>query len=651
VTTSRKLRLSLLFAALTGALFLIGMDELWARAGGGGSFGGGGGGGGGSSGGGGGDGEALFWLLYLAIKYPVVGVPALCIFVLVMVYGGKSAQSARVTRTIRSGAAAQAESQRQEKFAAIKERDPAFEEAEFVQRVKQAFLQIQAAWSEQNLQPVRTFISDGIFERFKLYLEMQKAEGIRNQMDHVTIEDARAIAVYSDRHFDTIHVRFLASAVDYDVSLADGKPIGRRPPPEPFKEYWSFSRRVGAQTRAQAGDLAGNCPNCGAPVAVVDVTRCEACGSTVNSGEHDWVLTEITQAEEWSVPDEEDKIPGLAEFRNLDPEFSMQHVEDRVSVMFWRLRASEFFNNLSYASPILSERFAQLYRERLAQTKSGERTFWKNLAIGRVELIDVQAGAQDGFDRLRAMVRWSGALHQGMPGQESRQVRPQTIRTHLLVLARKQGVQSQTGRAFSAAECTECGAPLAVAKQAQCEYCGRSLVDGEYDWVLDSVEVYTPAMAYRSKRVAKEEKEEEDPLTSESPARASPDMDLAVIAKVMHADGQIDPKERLALSKMATKRGLSSAQLDTAINTARSPDFELPLPQDTDQARRLLSRLVQASLVDGRLDGGEQRMLNGYGARLGLSPADVRLAINGERKRAYQRARRSLKQARKVAGK
>src|SRR5258705_11110219 len=74
-----------LIAAVTCVLFLI-ADEVFARVGGGQSYGGGSGGGGrsgGGSGGGSSDGGAIIWLvfqairflIYLTIEYPLVGIP------------------------------------------------------------------------------------------------------------------------------------------------------------------------------------------------------------------------------------------------------------------------------------------------------------------------------------------------------------------------------------------------------------------------------------------------------------------------------------------------------------------------------------------------------------------------------------------------
>jgi predicted lipid-binding transport protein (Tim44 family) len=207
--------------------------------------------------------------------------------------------------------ALQASTDRERALAAIKSRDPQFDEQQFLARVSQAFLKIQAAWSRQDLSAVRPFISDGIRERFSFQFNMQQALGYRNQLDNVAVCAAQAAVVVADSQFDTIHVEFRATADDYRVDVLTGRRVGSPSVAQEFVEYWSFHRRPGAQTLARAGSIEGHCPHCGAPIEIVDRAQCSSCRSVVNSGEHDWVLAEITQPEEWREHCREAGIDGV----------------------------------------------------------------------------------------------------------------------------------------------------------------------------------------------------------------------------------------------------------------------------------------------------------------------------------------------------
>ncbi|GAB4150656.1 MAG: hypothetical protein Tsb009_25620 [Planctomycetaceae bacterium] len=638
------------FGLMFTFLILIGEDA-FGRAGGGGSYGGGssgggggGFGGGGSSGGGGSGGGEIIWLLIqLCIHRPYIGIPVTIGLIGLMGYGGWFARQGHITRTIRRGRRAQDIEHKTVALNQIRYRDPAFNEQQFLDRMSSAFRKIQDAWSNQNMTPARAFISDGVNQRFSLQLEMQKAEKIRNVMEDVQVTHAEIVAADSTSQFETLHVEFRAVAVDYTVN-ARGKMIEGSKQAESFTEYWSFHRRPGAKTLSRPGAVEGNCPNCGAPLQIVDRARCESCQSTVNSGEHDWVLAEITQAREWHVPEMDAQIPGLIAFQQRDSEFSTQHIEDRVSVMFYRQIAADFFQDIGYARPVLSDAFAKKLKQKL-ESRGEKRRFYKDAAVGKVELMEIEpADSQNGerkWDRLRVMIRWSGTFLEQSPGKRPQEIRPKTIHTQVYVLVRQQGVQSLADQTFSSAGCSQCGAPIAVSEEPNCQYCGNPLTTGRHDWILEAIEPYTPKMAYGD---FFGERPSRESFTSSGYANGvvrNPDweLSLAVLCGMMHTDGHLDPKERAELMRIGKHRGLSEPQIEAVINTAAHGKVDIPTPKDVIEGRRYLEQLIRASLADGKVTGTEMRFLNRFAKRMEMMPADVKMMIARERRREYQAAK------------
>ena len=626
------------------ACFSFVPTDVWARAGGGGGFGGGGGGGGSGGGGSGGDGGLIYLLVWLCVKHPLIGIPTTIAVVAFMIYGGKSAREGHVTRTIRRGQALQERSAKDAAIAAVRARDPAFNPHEFLDRVRTAFVKIQHAWSDQDLSTVRPFISDGILERFSLQVGMQKAEGYRNLMQDVTIHAADIAAAYSDDSFDTFHVRIRASAVDTNVDLESGRRLSGSNRAEEFVEIWSFHRRPGAKTLSQPGAIEGNCPRCAAPLDVVDVAKCNSCGAQVNSGEFDWVLAEITQEMEWHVPSADAHVPGLAELRSRDPHFSVQHIEDRVSVMFWRMRAAEFYRKLDQVRPVLSDKYANTISVELQQMEArGE--FWKEPAVGKVELIDVQPASPGEQDLVRVKVRWSGTYSEGDPACRSRELRRKAIYTHVFILARDHDAKSVQDGAFHSAGCPSCGAPINVNKDGDCSFCGATITDGRWDWVLADVQPFTPDLAFRAmSRVSPTATAHEhvDPFERDGDAELS----LAILARVMFADGEISPPEREALVRLGSHRGLNEQQVQLIIDSAHTTQAVVPTTKTSRTAVQQLEQLVHAVLADGQISRRERKLLSRYAERVDLSVADVKMAISRERRTAYARARRQIKAGR-----
>lgn len=608
-------------------------DSAWARAGGGGSFGGGSSSGG-SGGGGSGGGELLAWLIWLCIRHPMIGIPlTICLAFLTYASADKT-HSRHVTKTIQKAKRHQKDRLRSEAIADIKMHDPAFEITSFLNRVRTAFEKIQYAWSEQDLKQVRAFISDGIFERFSLQVAMQQAEGYRNHMEKVIVHNLEAVALFTTNNFDTIHVRVEASALDQNVSLKTGKPVGEKFAHR-FVEFWSFHRKPGVKSLNQGGAIEGNCPRCGANLEVVDLAKCQSCGAIVNSGEFDWVLAEITQEQEWKVPQAQENIPGLESILTNDPGFSIQHIEDRTSVMFWRLKATEFYNDMKYVEPVASPEYQQKLEPKII-----ENEFWKDPAVGQVEILDAQPGNATNPDIIRVKVRWSGRYVERQRRGKLRTLRDQAIYTHVFVLIRDHAARTDEEATFTSAGCSSCGAPIEVGKEGECVYCGAVLNTGQFDWVLNDVTSYSASLAYqRLQPIALASDDPTEALLPTSDAGLS----LAILARVMMIDGNFSQQEKQALYRLGSHRNYSPEQVDEVVQKASTQVTNVPTPEDPRQAAAYLEQLIHVVLADGQITRQEKKLLSRFAEKTGLAQADVRMAINRERKRSYQAARKELK--------
>ena len=643
----RQAVLRAVYALTVACLFLTDVSEAWARIGGGENFGGGGGGGEGFGGDGGGNGDLIVLLIRLCFAYPAIGLPLLGLVITAAIISANKAQNVRMDRSIRRGRKLQAAEVREQALARIKSHDPDFDAEKFIQRMKDAFLRLQSGWSQQELIPLRALISDGLQQRLQILLDMQQAQGIRNVIDQVQVDSVQIAAAASDSRFDTIHLRVQATARDRKIRVDDGRQMGPSQK-EPFTEYWSFHRKPGARTRQQDGAVEGHCPNCGAPLRIVDSTRCPNCQSTVNSGEYDWVLAEITQASEWDITPPSSAIPGLSRLQERDPGFSIQHLEDRVSVVFWRIRAAEFFNDLGYASPVVQERALKdvvKTTDKPSQPSNGDdrgkkRLFFDKIAVGKVELIDVEEGSTEPFDRLRVAVRWSGVKAVGDPAGTFEILKQQAIYSEVYVLTRDHTATTDAGSTFTSAQCTACGAPIAVSKSANCQYCGTPLNTGRLDWVLTEIQPFVAQLAFRPHLNGMNDSTTD--LTNPHIGTSAVDTQLAVgiLARMMLVDKQLTRREVERLIAIGAQQGLTPEQVQAAIVAAQDDDQELPIPRNQTEANSYLRQLIQASFADGRISQSELTFLKRFGRQAGLSPADIRMGIARERRVAYQQARK-----------
>ncbi len=624
--------------ALAGAVILA-CDLAWARAGGGGGFSGGGGGGSSGGGGGGGGGVIVYLLLRLVIQHPLIGVPLVIVALVVFYHSSKGGYSAHMSHTIRRGFAADGAARIETGLERIRQRDPAFTADAFLSRCHDLLPGVQAAWSGQDMSPVRHFLSDGVFDRFSMQIEIQKGSGIRNAMRDVRVLNAGLAGAASDRFFDTLHVALTAEAVDTTVALEDGRRLQGGDSPESFTEIWTFLRRPGAVTLARPGLLEGYCPNCGTRLRLSTSITCEACQALINSGEYDWVLSEITQQEAWSAPVAE-RIQGVAELQQLDPGFNPQAVEDRVSAIFWHHRAAEFFGSEAYLNAVALPEFIAQEREAWRPDGQGRHLFYADAAVGSVDLAGVSLGGErDDLDRVRVRVLWSGHREsERVPGLFAPAWELSQMMGQEYVLARRRGVQSVQAAALTSLHCPGCGAPQIAKQDGTCRYCGLRQNDGSCSWVLESVSAFSGFAQVTVEAAATL------PFAGAHLSQAEQESMLQCVVAVMLADGVIDPREEKQLIKMAAKHNISDVRMNELIQQVQQ-DSEACLPQVDDWEKRnaLFKALVQMCLADGNVSGSERQVLRALVAHMGYADVDIDVMINRERAELYAASKAAIK--------
>ena len=496
----RLLALSLALISLTARFALAraggGSHFHSGGGGGGGSFGGGGGSWGGGHGGGGGGGFLYIFNSNGSIDW--VGVAVVLIvacMVLYRFYNEFKSLDVRYDTDFRRDPADMLHvpsvnpGNEPAAIQSLRESDPTFDPARFYSRIQTAFLALQQAWSTQNLTPVRPFISDAILERFTIQFDEQKFLGYRDFMKNVSVESVRLVSVDSDHLYDTATVRIRAAAVDMEIAT-DGKLRGGSAMNQPFTEYWSFLRKRGAKSVNQ-GLIEGNCPNCGAAVDINQNATCPHCQALLKNAQYDWVLTEITQESEWQSPPlaHAARLVGLQGMLQRDPNFTTADLEDRVSVMFWRLRLSDRLASADPLRKIALPDFVQRFAAKFQSDPFGNRQCYLDCGVGSVTTLAVTSGnTQTGeSDHALVEVRWSGILYTLHPNTPPQRTPADNLFYSWYVLKRSPAALTDPEKTISSAHCPNCGAPLSNTASNACDYCNTLLTDGTHGWLLDHV--------------------------------------------------------------------------------------------------------------------------------------------------------------------
>ncbi|MGC9119833.1 MAG: Tim44 domain-containing protein [Sulfurihydrogenibium sp.] len=105
---------------------------------------------------------------------------------------------------------------------------------------KNAFVDIQRAWSEGNLDSVKNFLTDRMYVYLNSQLQDLKAKGLRNIVEDVKILDAQVVHVEEEGDNKVVIVEIEAEAKDYTVDRYGNVVEGDKNNPVRFKEYWAF---------------------------------------------------------------------------------------------------------------------------------------------------------------------------------------------------------------------------------------------------------------------------------------------------------------------------------------------------------------------------------------------------------------------------
>ena len=172
--------------------------------------------------------------------------------------------------------------------------DPDFLTWAFKQRLSNIYIELQHAWQAKDLEPVRPYLTDALFQQYDLQLNNYRRTGTTNVMEQVAVQGITLIGWMQQGNEDVIIARLQARLIDYVVNDATGELVRGSRTAEKYMTYeYSMSRRTGAKTASTDGMRTVNCPNCGSALDINQSAVCPYCGSTVQAQAANWVISGI----------------------------------------------------------------------------------------------------------------------------------------------------------------------------------------------------------------------------------------------------------------------------------------------------------------------------------------------------------------------
>lgn len=524
-----------------------------------------------------------------------------------------------------------------EEVAKLKLRDPAFDAAAFVRQAGELFLRVQAARRNGALPP-RHEVSDGVYRRAVVEREIEKAQGTRAHEGDLALREARLVGAFSDTHFDALHVRmaFTSRRLDVPAGMGDAEATAKaaagKVPESLHAEVWVFVRRPSAKTLA--GRAPGKCPNCGALFEGGAANLCGHCQAILNSGAYDWVLAQVLDYEVYRGPWRQ--FTGYEAMVERDPAFSVEAIEDRGALLFWKWVHARSERKVEIARRLCAAELAEVLaaEARDLEARRKRRWIW-DVKVAGVDLLLLELDSHENRDEACVRVRWSARVAE-YEEQARPTIAPSSFAT-VLTMVRAAGAKTDVSTGVSSDRCHACRAASQDGDADTCSFCGVKREPGKHDFVLRDARAFEDWMAHRQQQATLEAA-----VAPYVPAFKFADERLRLLqlmAAMARADGEVGRIERAHLKTCCRRWGVGFDRVRPTLDGEAAPPEGLP-EKGSWPARALLEALCDAAAIDGVIDHKERAMLVSVARRLGVEAPTVHAL-----KARADAVRRTLRQA------
>jgi len=562
------------------------------------------GGAGGSRSGSGGDGIGqLIFMLFMMLPFPFNWIAVIALVVGVFIFRKLKKRGSILNKVPGN----QVPTKKDEKgLASFKQMHPEFKEDVFVEKVKTAFTEIQNAWAEKNIKRVRRFISDGMYQRVNTQFKMMNILAQRNELEKLTIKSVTIDKIQSDGSFDVIHVGILASVKDKFVS--DKYPNLNETHFEEFVEYWSFIRKTSATGKDMYSTY--NCPNCGGDLSnseMGDVCKCPYCGTFTNSGEFDWVLAEITQADDYvttsHLHDMSNTLSNkIEEITDADDDFAVQLIEDKASNGYLQIQTARVMKDAKIMRRFVSDDF---YAKFETTMKAEDHFVYNRIFLNDVTLIG--ALQKDGKNILALAIKSSFQRVKIVDGKVNLIDFAVTSKNEVMMMSKDIITEENKGSLY-AHQCPSCGGTISDTTDMNCPYCGNLLNSTKNEWIVTDLmgqqEYLNYFKANSNLFIANVNPKKLDAMYKVR------DFAFNNVLVMIAADGVFDVEEVNFANKLAKKWGYAPSKLEGMIDMARNNQLVVRMPEEKKDREKIYKLMHKAAAIDGNISSEEQALLD-----------------------------------------
>ena len=165
-----------------------------------------------------------------------------------------------------------------------------FNEAMFKTKVDNIFVKLYTSVMKGNLDDVKHFLSDEVYEKFNNYLIQLSSANQRNMYDELNVKNTKIINRTFTNEKEIVEVELISRYMDYIIDINTGNLIsGDNTRRVEKRNILTFEKKLNAKDIS----LVRKCPGCGASISVNTSGKCEYCGRIFNQEDYDYILVSI----------------------------------------------------------------------------------------------------------------------------------------------------------------------------------------------------------------------------------------------------------------------------------------------------------------------------------------------------------------------
>lgn len=169
-------------------------------------------------------------------------------------------------------------------------KDNTFTESGFIAKVDNTFIMLLSSIMMWDIDRVKHKISNELYDMYSNIINNLKQNNERQMYDELNVKSTSIQKIYETDTEYKIDVLLISRYMDYKIDAQTGNfKSGINTHRIEKNNYLTFCKLK----ESKQENIVKHCPGCGASVDINNTGICEYCGTSYNTKDYDWVLTEV----------------------------------------------------------------------------------------------------------------------------------------------------------------------------------------------------------------------------------------------------------------------------------------------------------------------------------------------------------------------